>query len=160
REAARAADLGLRAAWRGRGGPVEAVRARAQRLAEETGLAVPLDEVVERLGVGDRQRVEILKALLREPPVLALDEPTAVLAPHEVRSLFALLRRLAESGRAVVLVAHKIDEVLAVADRLTVLRAGRTTLTAPVGEVTPDRLVRAMVGSDAAPDVVVGLARG
>ncbi len=137
--------------------PQTRVRPAAERMMARTGLSVPLDELVEDLGVGDRQRVEILKALLREPPILVLDEPTAVLTPAEVDSLFDLLRELARQGRAVVLVAHKIEEVLAVADRVTVLRRGRTVLTSERGGVDPHRLVRAMVGEDAATQTAVGL---
>jgi simple sugar transport system ATP-binding protein len=127
---------------------LERTRAEAEALFERTGLSVPLDVPVERLGVGDRQRTEIVKALLRDPRILVLDEPTAVLAPQEVDGLFALLRTLAREGRAVALVAHKLDEVLAVADRVTVLRAGRSTLSAPAGDVAPRALVRAMIGED------------
>jgi len=138
----------------GLGLPVEDVRAAAEALMESTGLTVPLDERAEDLGVGDRQRVEILKALLREPPLLVLDEPTAVLTPGEVGSLFGLLRQLAAEGRAVVLVAHKIDEILSVADRVTVLRRGRTVMTSARASVDAPTLVRAMVGGDAAPEAV------
>jgi simple sugar transport system ATP-binding protein len=113
---------------------------------ERTGLVVPLDAVVERLSVGQKQRVEILKTLLREPKVIALDEPTASLAPREIATLFALLRQLAGEGRGVVLVAHKIDEVLGVADRVTVLRKGRTVLSEPRDRVDAAALVGAMVG--------------
>lgn len=125
------------------------VRADAERLVERTGLSVPLDRAVEHLGVGDRQRAEILKALLRDPRILVLDEPTAVLTPAETGGLFALLRELASEGRAVVLVAHKLDEVLGVADRVTVLRDGRTVLSGPVAERSVPELVRAMVGDEA-----------
>jgi simple sugar transport system ATP-binding protein len=134
--------------------PLARVREAARGLIDRTGLGVPLDARVEDLGVGDRQRVEILKALLREPRVLVLDEPTAVLTPSEVDALFDLLRELAGQGRAVVLVAHKIDEVLAVADRVTVLRRGRTVLTAERHEVDATRLIRAMVGDDGAAEAV------
>ena len=124
------------------------VRADAERLMEHTGLSVPLDASVQQLGVGDRQRTEILKALLRDPRILVLDEPTAVLTPHETEGLFALLRELANEGRAVVLVAHKLDEVLNVADRVTVLRSGRTVLSALVSETSAPELIRSMVGGD------------
>jgi simple sugar transport system ATP-binding protein len=90
--------------------------------------------------------VEILRVLLRKPRVLILDEPTAVLAPEEVEGLLDLLRSLAGDGRAVVIVAHKLDEVLAVADRVTVLRGGRTVLEAEREEVDADVLSEAMVG--------------
>jgi simple sugar transport system ATP-binding protein len=131
---------------------LDEVRRAAEELGGRVGLRVPLDAPVETLGVGDRQRAEILKVLLRDPGVLVLDEPTAVLAPAEVEGLLELLRRLAREGRAVLLVAHKLDEVLAVADRVTVLRGGRTVLEAPRSEVDAERLAVAMVGrSPAAP---------
>ena len=122
------------------------VRDRAAALATTTGLSVPVQARVEALGVGDRQRVEILKVLLRDPRVLALDEPTAVLAPAETLRLHALLRQLAGAGRAIVIVAHKLDEVLAVADRVTVLRDGRTVLESPRADVDARALARAMLG--------------
>jgi len=122
------------------------LKAAALSLAERTGLDVDLDARIEGLGVGARQRVEILKVLLREPRVLVLDEPTAVLTPGEVEALFDLLREQAAGGRAVALVAHKLDEVLAVADRVTVLRRGRTVLSASRGDVDARMLTRAMVG--------------
>lgn len=138
--------LGHRSTRGGFGLPLERIARRATRLAEETGLVVPFHRPVEDLGVGDRQRAEILKVLLREPRVLILDEPTAVLAPPEVRRLLALLRRLAGQGRAVLLVAHKLDEVLAVADRVTVLRHGATVLEAARNEVDAHVLATAMLG--------------
>ena len=150
--------------WRGDSGPwrlpYERVRADAAVLAKRTGLRVPLDARVEELGVGERQRVEILKTLLREPPLLALDEPTAVLSPGEVDTLFSLLRELAMEGRAVLLVAHKIDEVLRVADRVTVLRRGRTVLSAPRADLDGPVLVRAMVGRSLADPAAVGRVEG
>jgi simple sugar transport system ATP-binding protein len=132
------------------------VRADAAALMERTGLDVPVHARVEELSVGARQRVEILKALLRDPPLLALDEPTAVLTPGEVSSLFALLRKLATAGRAVVLVTHKIDEVLLVADRVTVLRHGKTVLAAPRSAVDARVLVAAMVGGSVRDVAAVG----
>ena len=148
--------LGLRSAgWRLRL-PYGAVRRRVEELSRRTGLTVPMDARVEHLGVGDRQRVEILKALLREPRILILDEPTAVLAPSEVEALFGLVRGLAAEGRAVVLVAHKLDEILGVADRVTVLREGRTVLEASRAEVDGPGLIRAMVGNGEADPVAVG----
>ena len=148
--------LGLRSAAGGLRLPYPTLVRRVDELSRRTGLGVPLDAPVEELGVGDRQRVEILKALLREPRILVLDEPTAVLAPSEVEALFGLLRGLADEGRAVVLVAHKLDEVLGVAHRVTVLRDGRTVLEAARWEVEAPALIRAMVGSDEADPVAVG----
>ncbi|MGD8870326.1 MAG: ABC transporter ATP-binding protein [Gemmatimonadota bacterium] len=134
----------------GAGLPSDRVREAALRLSERTGLSVPLEATVEDLGVGERQRVEILKALLREPPILVLDEPTAVLTPGEVESLFTLLRDLAAQGKAVVLVAHKINEVLSVSHRVTVLRRGRTVLTSKRDHTDAPSLIRAMVGDGGA----------
>jgi simple sugar transport system ATP-binding protein len=125
-------------------------------LMDRTGLVVPLDATVEGLSVGLKQRVEILRTLLRAPRLIALDEPTASLAPAEIGSLFALLRQLAREGRGVVLVAHKIDEVLAVADRVTVLRRGRTVLSEPRDRVDSTQLVQAMVGGEPTSPVLVG----
>lgn len=126
--------------------PAAEVRRRTGSLMAETGLEVHLEAPVESLGVGERQRVEILKVLLQEPGVLIMDEPTAVLSPPEVRGLLELVRTLAASGTSVLLVAHKLDEVLAVADRVTVLRRGRTVLEAERSEVDAHTLASAMVG--------------
>jgi len=134
------------------------VAAEVSVLMDETGLVVPLEARVEGLSVGMKQRVEILRTLLRAPALVALDEPTAALAPAEIASLFALLRQLAHDGRGVVLVAHKIDEVLGVADRVTVLRRGRTVLSEPRDRVDATRLVQAMVGSESTSPAVVGAA--
>ncbi|MDE2677199.1 MAG: ATP-binding cassette domain-containing protein, partial [Gemmatimonadota bacterium] len=120
-------------AWTPRGGVRTGYRERIEARAAELGLPVALDVPVERLGVADRQRIEILKALMGETRVLLLDEPTAVLAPQEVTGLFTVLRRVAAAGTGIVLVAHKLDEVLAAADRVTVLRRGRWVLTRGAG---------------------------
>jgi simple sugar transport system ATP-binding protein len=101
---------------------------------------------VETLPVGLRQRLEIVKALAADARILLLDEPTAVLTPPEVDDLLDTVRRFAADGGSVVLITHKLDEVFRVADRVTVLRHGRVTLTAPVPEVTPDQVAEAMLG--------------
>ena len=143
------------------------IRKEASQLSELTGLTVPFEASIEELGVGDRQRIEILKALLRDPQLLVLDEPTAVLAPAEIDQLFRLLRTLAEEGRAVVLVAHKLDEILSIADRVTVLRRGRTVMTAAGADIDTAILTDAMVGSSSSdgdvpttPDVLSALGQG
>jgi simple sugar transport system ATP-binding protein len=124
----------------------DAVRARLVALMEETGLQVRLDLAVETLPVGERQRLEILKVLFRGAKVLILDEPTAVLTPLETEQLFATLRRLRDGGTTVLLITHKLKEILALCDAVTVMRAGAVALDAPIAEVTMDGLAQAMVG--------------
>ena len=133
-------------AWATRGGVRRDYRKRIEARADELRLPVELDVPVEQMGVADRQRIEILKALMGETGVLLLDEPTAVLAPQEVEGLFAVLRRVAAAGAGIVLVAHKLDEVLAAADRVTVLRRGRWVMTREAAAVTARELADAMVG--------------
>jgi general nucleoside transport system ATP-binding protein len=134
----------------------DSVWAEVDRLQGRTGFDLPLHAKVETLSVGDRQRVEILKCLLRSPNVLVLDEPTAVLAPVEIEALFALLRELAGEGRAVAIVAHKIDEVLSIADRVTVLRDGRTVLSSRPEDHQVATFVSAMVGAGPSDDIAIG----
>ena len=133
-------------AWTRRGTAAAGYRARVEARAGELKLEVELDAPVAELGVGARQRIEILKALMSETGVLLLDEPTAVLAPQEVEGLFAVLKRVAGAGTGIVLVAHKLDEVLAVADRVTVLRRGQRVLTEVAAMVSAGELAEAMVG--------------
>jgi ABC-type uncharacterized transport system ATPase subunit len=128
---------------------IRGARRRITELADRYGLDVDPEELVSDLGVGDKQRVEILKVLYRGARILILDEPTAVLVPHEVDELFASLRDLTDHGSTVVFISHKLDEVLGNADAITVIRAGRT-----VGEVddpstvTAHQLAEMMVGSE------------
>ena len=136
------------AAWTRRGVGRPGYREQVEARAEELGLAVELDVAVGGMGVVERQRVEILKALMGETRVLLLDEPTAVLAPQEVEALFTVLRQVARAGAGIVLVAHKLDEVLAAADRVTVLRRGRWVLTREAAEVSARELAEAMVGAE------------
>jgi len=138
-------------------------RARARRevrqLSERFGLAVDPDAMVEDLPVGVQQRVEIIKALLREARLLILDEPTAVLTPQETDDLFAVMRSLQKSGHSILFITHKLKEVLPVADRITVLRNGRV-----VGSTVPDQtgeqeLASMMVGRSVLLRVSKGEAR-
>ena len=122
-----------------------AVRA-AEVAAERFGIRVRPDARVDALSVGEQQRVEILKALSRDCRILILDEPTAVLVPQEVDALFATLRRLASDGMAVVFISHKLREVVAVTDRVTVLRRGRVAGTADTPSVDERALAEMMVG--------------
>jgi len=123
-------------------------RKRIATISDAYGLGVRPDRLVEELGVGDRQRVEILKVLYRGATVLILDEPTAVLVPQEVDELFANLAGLRAEGLTVVFISHKLDEVLAVADTVTVIRRGTTVTTAPASAVTAQQLAELMVGGE------------
>ena len=120
--------------------------ARASRLLRQVGLSVDARTEVIHLGVAQQQLVEIAKALRAAGRILILDEPTAALADHEVDTLCAILRDLRSRGTAIIYISHKLDEVLRVADRITVLRDGRTVGSAPAGRWTREEVVRAMVG--------------
>jgi ABC-type uncharacterized transport system ATPase subunit len=120
-------------------------------LARRYGLPVEPRARVAQLSVGAQQRVEILKALYRGARVLILDEPTAVLTPQEVDELFAVLRALRADGAAIVLITHKLAEVMALADRVTVMRAGRVVGGGAVADTTRERLAELMVGHVPAP---------
>ena len=108
-------------------------------LAERYHLRVDPGAIVGRLSVGVRQRVEILKALYRDARILILDEPTAVLTPQERDGLFAVIRNLTASGRTVIFVTHKLHEIMAIADRVTVLRDGRVAASMATKETSPPR---------------------
>ncbi|MBB2943069.1 simple sugar transport system ATP-binding protein [Actinoplanes lutulentus] len=127
---------------------VGGLAARLERLADRYGLAVPLDETVGDLPLGVRQRVEIVKALLREPRLLVLDEPTGVLGPAEVDALLTTCRRIADDGGAVVLVTHKLGEVARVADVATVLRGGKVAGSG-LTDLSADNLIPLMIGRPA-----------
>lgn len=130
---------------------LERVHARLAELECVTGLPVDPGAAVAGLSVGVKQRVEILKVLYRDPRVLVLDEPTTVLGPQEVDWLFGVLRSLVEDGRTVLLIGHKLDEILRVADRVTVLRRGRTVLAEAREAVDAPGLARAMIGRETTP---------
>lgn len=123
-------------------------RRRVAELAEQTGLGVQPDALVETLGVADRQRVEILKVLYRGARIIILDEPTAVLVPQEVDELFATLRTMREQGFTFLFISHKLDEVRAIADSITVLRRGSTVGTVVAETVTSGQLAEMMVGTE------------
>ncbi|HEX6017863.1 MAG TPA: ABC transporter ATP-binding protein [Burkholderiaceae bacterium] len=142
--------LGIEPLWWWRSRRVQA-RARLLQIAQRFGLKVEPDARVGDLSVGERQRVEILKALTRGARALILDEPTAVLTPQESASLFATLQQMVAGGMAIVFISHKLDEVLAVADRVIVLRAGRVVAQMRTAGADKAGLAEAMVGRAVAP---------
>ncbi len=124
---------------------------RIGKIAEAFGLALDPRAAVSQLSVGEQQRVEIMKLLYRNAELLILDEPTAVLTPQETDSLFDVLKSLCRRGCAVILITHRIPEVMRVADRVTVLRDGRKIITAPIGALDEETLARHMIGRPLAP---------
>ena len=122
------------------------VRSKLTALMESTGLYVALDVLVCDLPVGDRQRLEILKALYRGAKILILDEPTAVLTPQETEQLFDVLRVLRQQGTTILLITHKLKEVMRLCDQVTVMRAGRVVQELPIAQASCEGLAEAMVG--------------
>jgi simple sugar transport system ATP-binding protein len=121
-------------------------RKRVEEISGRYGLSVPPDGIIEELPVGVQQRVEILKALYREAEILILDEPTAVLTPQETEELFTVMRGLREAGKGIIFITHKLKEVLAVADRITVVRRGKVVGEADPATATDEDLASMMVG--------------
>ncbi len=137
--------LGAEPGWRLQ--PARAlVRAKLRTLMDDTGMAVDLDKQVSELPVGERQRLEILKALYRGARILILDEPTAVLTPQETLSLFGTLRGLRDRGVTVLLITHKLKEIMALCDAVTVMRGGQVVLDSSIADTSIDGLAEAMVG--------------
>ena len=124
------------------------VAARVRDISEQYGLDVDPDAYIKDLPVGIQQRVEIIKVLYREADILILDEPTAVLTPQEVEGLFKILQTLIEKGKSIIFITHKLKEVMAVADQITVLRNGSVVGTVLPNEVDPEKLASMMVGRD------------
>ena len=119
---------------------------KIKALSEEYGLNVDLDKLIENTTVGMQQRVEILKMLYRDNDILIFDEPTAVLTPQEIEDLLKIMKNLASSGKSILFITHKINEILAVADRCTVLRKGKYIGTVNINETTKSELTEMMVG--------------
>jgi simple sugar transport system ATP-binding protein len=123
-------------------------RARVREISEQYGLKIDPDARVGDLSVGQQQRVEILKTLYRGARILILDEPTAVLTPQEVAEMFAILRGLRDQGKTIIIITHKLAEVLALSDNITVMRDGRVVGNLPTREATAEGLARMMVGRE------------
>ncbi len=134
-------------------------RTRLELLRQQYGLPVDWDSPVERLPVGVQQRIEILKLLYRDANILILDEPTAVLTPRETAELFANLRRLRNEGKTILLITHKLKEVMAITDQVTVFRAGRVTGERVTANTNPTELARLMVGRDVVLNLAVAPAK-
>ncbi len=127
---------------------LEKANSDIQALSDELRLGVDPRSVIEDLSVGQQQRVELLKALYRNADLLILDEPTAVLSPQEVVEFFAILRRMKEQGKTIVIITHKLDEVLAISDEVTVMRDGKTVGHVRTSETNAKELARMIVGRD------------
>ncbi len=126
----------------------KAVKSRLATLSREYGLQVDPQATVAELSVGAQQRVEIIKALNREPRILILDEPTSVLTPQEVTDLFGVLRALKDKGLSVIFISHKLNEVMDISDRITVLRDGKVIRAVQTNETTKEALAQMMVGRE------------
>ncbi|TWH28127.1 MULTISPECIES: ABC transporter ATP-binding protein [unclassified Aminobacter] len=135
-------------------------RARIRKLSEDFGLAVDPDKTVAQLSVGERQRVEILKALYRNARILILDEPTAVLTPLETDALFATLKMLVAKGMSIIFISHKMHEVMAVSNRVMVLRGGKLVGGRETAGATRQELAALMVGQEVAFPPVEAVPRG
>jgi len=135
---------------RTRWGQIDHRRARStvRQLADRFGMPIDPDKPVERLTVGEQQRVEILKAFYRGAEILILDEPTALLTPQESEHLFESIREFSRQGLAVIFISHKLDEVLAISQRVLVIRSGRVVDTVPTASTDAPTLARLMVGRD------------
>ena len=137
--------LGAEGDW-SLGVSLRAARRRLQEISDTYGLSVDLDALISDLPVGLQQRVEILKALYRGARILILDEPTGVLTPQEVDQLFAILRTLKSQGVSVLLITHKLQEVIAISDRVSVMRGGRMVATLDTANTNREELAELMVG--------------
>jgi len=127
---------------------IDAAEKSVREISQRFGLAVRPDARIESISVGMQQRVEILKALYRGAEILILDEPTAVLTPQEAEELFTIIRSLQAEGKSIIFITHKLGEVLAIADRITVLRRGKTIETVPREGATEEGLAKLMVGRE------------
>lgn len=133
---------------------LDTARTKVHEISKNYGLEVDPDDLIETLPVGVQQRVEIIKVLFREADVLILDEPTAVLTPQEVEDFFEIVRSLREAGKALVFITHKLNEILDISDRISVIRDGRIAGHGVPAELTPKDLAEMMVGRPVSFDVI------
>ncbi len=127
---------------------LDSARKKITSLSEQLHLEVNPDAVIEDLSVGQKQRVELVKVLFRDAEILILDEPTAVLSPQEVSELFTILRKMKERGKTIVIITHKLDEVMAISDEVTVMRDGKSIASLTTAETSVRELARLIVGRD------------
>ncbi len=123
-----------------------AAHRKVEALINQYHFSLDPESRIESLSVGEKQKVEILKALYNESSILLLDEPTAVLTPQEVQELFVMLKQLREDGKTIIIITHKLKETLAIADRVTILRRGENIATLPAKQATEGKLAELMVG--------------
>ena len=126
-------------------------REQIATLATQLGFEVPLDTPVDALPIGSQQHIEILKVLYHGADILIMDEPTAVLVPQEVEGLFRCMRKLRGEGKSLVIITHKLEEVMAIADTVTVMRGGETVYYTPIADTDPTRLAESMLGEPHTP---------
>ena len=127
---------------------LKTARERIKRLSDAFNLGIDPGKRIEELSVGEQQRVEIIKVLYRSAEILILDEPTAVLTPQEVGEFFRVIKNLAASGKTVIIITHKLDEVMEISDRVTVMKQGRTVGTFETKKTNPQEIAKMMVGRD------------
>ena len=127
---------------------MDEARKKVKELSEHYGLQVDPDAKIEDITVGMQQRTEILKMLYRDNEVLIFDEPTAVLTPQEIKELMGIMKNLSAEGKSILFISHKLNEIMEVADRVTVLRRGKYIGTVDVNNTTKEELSRMMVGRD------------
>lgn len=127
---------------------LDSARKKITSLSEQLHLEVNPDAVIEDLSVGQKQRVELVKVLFRDAEILILDEPTAVLSPQEVSELFTILRKMKERGKTIVIITHKLDEVMAISDEVTVMRDGKSIASLTTAQTSVRELARLIVGRD------------
>lgn len=130
------------------------ISSQIEKLSNKYGLAIDVNKKISQLSVGEEQRVEILKSLYRDAKLLIFDEPTAVLTPQETEEFFSILRKLKEEGHAIIIITHRMSEIMQISDKVTVLRDGKNVITLKTEETNPDELSRYMIGRELNTDII------